>query len=117
MAKVPGFANASVHPDKIVKYLLVPLPKDDKSNFMFTRGFVRTNIQEIDDALLNHVSTNEIFGGRPIPDWNDPSGKTIAGYNYTVKCAFQTPDKTNPCIRTVWTVLTGQHPTFQTLLP
>jgi hypothetical protein len=117
MARVPGYANASIHPDKIVKYLLVLLPKDDKSKFMFVHGFLRANIPRIDAALLNHVMMNEVLTSRPISDWNDPSGKTIAGHNYVVKCSFQTPDGTNPCIRTVWTVLNGQHPTFQTLLP
>lgn len=117
MAKVPDHANASIHPDKIVKYLLVARAKDDKSNFMFTRGFAQANIPQIDAALLDHITSNEVSSSRPVADWHDPSGKTIAGYNYIVECTFQTPDGTNPCIRTVWTVLTGKNPTFQTLLP
>lgn len=117
MAKVPDYFHASVHPDKIAKYLFVFRPKDDKSKFMLSRGFLTTNIQEVEAALLKHVAINEVVSRRPIANWNDPSGNTIAGYNYEVRCTFQTPDGTNPCIRTVWTVLHGQYPTFQTLLP
>jgi hypothetical protein len=117
MAKVPGYASASIHPDKIAKYLLVSLPKDDKSKFMLMHGFEPNNIPEIESALLDHVTVHEVVSSRPIPDWNDRSGKTIAGHNYVVECVFQTPDGKNPCIRTVWTVLLGGRATFQTILP
>jgi hypothetical protein len=116
MAKVPGFARASVHVDKIDKYLLVPRT-DDKSKFMFGHGFGQADTSQVADALLAHIAAHDVSGTRPVPDWNDPSGNTIAGHNYAVSCAFQTPDGRNPCIKTVWTVLNGQRPTFQTLIP
>jgi hypothetical protein len=43
--------DASIHEDKLTKYLLVPRPWDDKSRFLRQAGFEQENADELMDGI------------------------------------------------------------------
>lgn len=47
--------NAIIAPEKLTKYLLVLLPKDDKSKFLALAGYTLTNWQQLEKDLKVQV--------------------------------------------------------------
>ncbi|MGD0433058.1 MAG: DUF6883 domain-containing protein [Acetobacteraceae bacterium] len=101
MAKVPRARNCTVAHTKITHYLLAFKSKNDKSKAFLGYGFTQQDWKILEAALIQHVNTHDYVGVRPVYDL----AGTLIGHNYSVECDLQTPDKRNPCIVTVWTVL------------
>ena len=49
--------NAIITEEKLTKYLLVPLPKDDKSKFLQRAGYTLENWQQLEQDLRIQVLT------------------------------------------------------------
>ncbi|MEQ8752177.1 MAG: hypothetical protein RID09_01505 [Coleofasciculus sp. G1-WW12-02] len=49
--------NAIIAEEKLTKYLLVPLPKDDKSQFLAKAGYTLANWQQLEQDLRAQVLT------------------------------------------------------------
>jgi hypothetical protein len=45
--------NALINAEKITNYLLIPLPKDDKSQFLAKAGYTLDNWQQLEKVLEN----------------------------------------------------------------
>lgn len=49
--------DATIAEEKLTKYLLVPLPKDDKSQFLARAGYKLDNWQQLEQNLRTQVLT------------------------------------------------------------
>jgi hypothetical protein len=49
--------DAIIAEEKLTKYLLVPLPKDDKSKFLARAGYILENWQQLEQDLRAQVLT------------------------------------------------------------
>lgn len=49
--------NAIIAEEKLTKYLLVPLPKDDKSQFLAQAGYTLDNWQQLEQDLRTQILT------------------------------------------------------------
>ncbi len=95
-AKLPAANFAWVEELKIKSYLLnLNHPKGgSKAKFFLKRGFTAQEWEGFQDALI-------------VQGKNNPVVKTTTdefGTRYVVECNCPTPDKMNPCIRTVWEI-------------
>jgi len=93
---LPNKEQARVDEPKITGYLL----KSDhplggpKAKFFLGRGFVVADWESMADALRHHARHNRVSRVRITP----------FATNYSVDCSVPTPDRSSPCIRTVWEV-------------
>jgi len=108
--KVPNFERAQIAEAKIIKYLLNdthPHGKD-KAIFFGRFGFLVSEWQILEQALLQHLADNEIVS----------TLKTDEGVHYAVEGSFVTPDGRNPLLRTIWAIeIDGPIPRFITAYP
>jgi hypothetical protein len=51
--------NALINPEKITNYLLIPLPKDDKSQFLARAGYTLDNWQQLERDIREQILTLE----------------------------------------------------------
>jgi hypothetical protein len=109
MTKIPDCYNAYVQDKKILGYLLNSNNEKgaSKARFFFARGFTRRSWQHLAVALVAHAQTNDYTRAT----------QTRFGMIYAVQCVLQTPDGTNPCIRSVWEIPDGEHPRLITAYP
>ncbi|OUJ14290.1 DUF6883 domain-containing protein [Acetobacter sp. DsW_063] len=93
---VPGRAVASIDIKKVTHYLLNTGHPDGagKAKFFIDRGFSPTLPQEMVESLLGHVRQRTILSQR----------ESAHGTQYVVSCNIETPDGSNPCVRSVWIV-------------
>ena len=93
---LPNSALAWVEKKKIVQYLLSPTHAEGgpKAQFFVGRGFTVSNWEEMADALCHHARSNDISRAKTTP----------FAVNYSLDCNVPTPDRSNPCIRTVWEI-------------
>jgi hypothetical protein len=115
MAKVPGYQNCTIAPSKI-SYLLTPRQINDKSKYLARFGFNNQNTQLLEAALREHIQQYDYISQRDILDWTQTPPTTVVGHNYVVRGNLQTPDGRNPTVRTVWNVIGGGSPDFNTSL-
>jgi len=94
--KLPQAHLARVDERKLKEYLLNRShPRGrSKAEFFRARGFTDRDWESMADALCHHARTNLISGERT----------TEYAVNYVLDCSLPTPDRSNPCIRTVWEV-------------
>lgn len=94
--KLPQAHLARVDERKLKEYLLNPSHPRGRSKAVFfrARGFTDHDWEGMADALCHHARSNPV------------SGERITEYavNYALDCHLPTPDRSNPCIRTVWEV-------------
>ena len=97
--KLPLSHAAFVEENKITKYLLDLTSEDgeSKARFFLARGFTISGWEAFADALVVQGKTNTVTKVTPNP----------FGDRYQVDCNCPTPDKMNPCIRTVWELKEG----------
>ena len=97
--KLPNASTAYVDENRIKFYLLNPdHPKGgSKEKFFSNRGFSREYWQIMGTALLNQGASNLVTSVKAT-EW---------GTRYQVDCHCQTPDNSNPCVRTVWQIDKG----------
>jgi hypothetical protein len=98
-ARLPLSDAAFVEEKKITKYLLDPAHEDgqSKARFFLARGFTVGDWEAFRDALVVQGKTNTVTKVTPHE----------FGDRYQVDCNCPTPDKMNPCIRTVWELKQG----------
>jgi hypothetical protein len=95
-AQLPAAASAWVEELKIKGYLLnLKHPKGgSKARFFLNRGFNLDDWESFHDALVVQGKSNPVVS----------TSEDEFGARYVVDCNCPTPDKLNPCIRTVWEV-------------
>ncbi|MDF3059871.1 MAG: hypothetical protein K0R17_4086 [Rariglobus sp.] len=93
---LPNASEAWIEEAKILGYLLChehPVG-GPKAKFFLGRGFNKADWEGMADALRHHARNNPVVRRVTFP----------FGTKYTLDCHLPTPDKSNPCIRTVWEV-------------
>jgi len=107
---VPNADQATIAPEKITRYLLIPEhPQNQgKAAFFFRFGFIEERWELLAASLAEHVRAHEIE--QIIPE----SGRT----KYTVVGPLWMPDGRSPLVRTIWQVDAGTtSPRFITAYP
>lgn len=98
--------NAIIAEEKLTKYLLVPLPKDDKSQFLAKAGYSLGNWQQLEKDLRTQVLTQP--------------AEQIETNHYAIKYAIHAQlcgvNGIKLSILTIWMV-TGDPTKFVTLVP
>lgn len=95
-ASLPNASAASVEERKVTAYLLNLAHRKGapKAKFFLGRGFLPERWEELADALRHHAKNNPVVQIKT----------TFFGLNYVLDCHLPTPDKSGPCIRTVWEI-------------
>ena len=108
--KLPNYEQAVVPERKITAYLLSPNHPDgsSKEKFFTAFGFSANNWEIFANALLRHVTDNEVTKIEDSP----------FGTRYVVDGILFTPDDRKPLIRSVWFIEEGETiPKFVTAYP
>ncbi len=98
--------NAIISPNKITNYLLIPLPKDDKSQYLAQGGYTLDNWQQLERDLREQILTLEA----------QPTLKTKYGQKYQILGSLNCPNGRILKIKTIW-IVTEQTTKFVTLFP
>ncbi|MBW4550015.1 MAG: hypothetical protein KME35_02680 [Aphanocapsa sp. GSE-SYN-MK-11-07L] len=110
MNQLPNCKKSLVEEQKIRQYLLDLSHEDGKSKakFFLARGFTVEHWQALAQALCQHGIENQIA----------KTLKTPFGQKFIIECHLATPDRQNPCIRTVWIIEDGNTiPRLSTAYP
>ena len=110
MATVPGCDRALVEPAKVTDYLLSGVHPVGRAKARFFKrfGFRQDAPQELEQALLSHVRSNQIA----VVD------TLVHGTKYRVDGPIASPDGRNPDASTIWIVRAGEAtPRFVTAFP
>jgi len=99
-------ANATIPEEKLTKYLLVLLPKDDKSKFLQKAGYTLENWQRLEADLRSQVLT------QPAEFWKE----TSYGKKYLINATLKGVNGLEIEIITIW-ILANQQVKFVTLIP
>lgn len=98
--------NAVIDERKLTQYLLVLLPKDDKSQFLATAGYTLANWQQLEQDIREQILHDEAT-----PSQNTPYGQkyeiigTLTGRNGVVLS-----------VKTIW-IVNSESTRFVTLFP
>jgi hypothetical protein len=92
---VPNSGSLSIDPPKLT-YLLQTDP--GKAKFFAACGFDPSRPHELDAALRQHPVLNPYYS----------VVHTSHGTKYIVRCSLPTPNRRNPCVRTVWIIDAGR---------
>ena len=84
--------NAIISPDKLTNYLLIPLPKDDKSQYLAQGGYALDNWQQLEKDLREQILTLEA----------QPTLKTKYGQKYQIIGSLNCPNGVVLKIKTIW---------------
>ena len=98
--------NAIIPEEKLTKYLLVLLPKDDKSKFLAQAGYTLDNWQQLEQDLLTQVLTQPA----ELVETN------CYGKKYLIRACLQGNNQVELNVLTVWMV-TNDMTRFVTLVP
>lgn len=95
-SSLPNREQAWVEEVKIKDYLLnLDHPVGgSKAKFFLGRGFTAAAWDRMVDALCHHAKHNFISNRKVTP----------FATNFSLDCSLPTPDKSAPCIRTVWEI-------------
>ena len=110
MSLLPNAANATLDDPKISHYLLdLANPKSaGKAKSFMARGFTPANWVVLKRALLNHPQSNQVAS----------QTANAHGEKYEISCSLVTPDKSNPCVVSVWIIQPADpFPRFVTAYP
>lgn len=96
MNPLPNADRAMVEERKIKDYLLNSGHPDGgpKARYFHNRGFVSSDWEGFAEALRHHARHNLVHDEEA----------TEYGTIYRLDCHLPTPDRQNPCIRTVWEI-------------
>jgi hypothetical protein len=86
--------NAIISPNKLTNYLLIPLPKDDKSQYLAQGGYILDNWQQLERDLREQILTLEA----------QPTRKTKYGQKYQIVGSLICPNGRILKIKTIWIV-------------
>jgi hypothetical protein len=99
-------ANTAIAEEKLTKYLLVLLPKDDKSQFLEKAGYALANWQQLEADLRSQVLT------KPAKFVEESS----YGSKYRIDAVLKGVNGIELGITTIW-MLRDQQAKFVTLVP
>lgn len=108
--KLPNRDKAIVHRNKLLSYLLSETHPvgSTKARFFHNLGFNKTNVDQLERALLNITRTNDIKSER----------KFVYGTNYVIDGIIDTPSGKKVVITSVWFIKTARsRPRFVTAYP
>ena len=98
--------NAIIPPAKLTNYLLILLPKDDKSQFLYLAGYTRENWQQLEQDLRQQI----------LPLEANPTTSTRYGQKYEIIGNLTGPNNRTLLVKTIWMV-TDKETRFITLVP
>lgn len=98
--------NSTISEEKLTHYLLVPLPKDDKSKFLAQAGYTLNNWQQLEHDLRSQVLTQPA----------EFLEATRYGEKYLIRTRLQGPNGVGLRVLTIWMV-TSEAARFVTLVP
>ncbi|HAZ49957.1 MAG TPA: hypothetical protein DDW76_22885 [Cyanobacteria bacterium UBA11369] len=98
--------NAVIAAEKLKNYLLVLLPKDDKSQFLSQAGYTQENWQQLEQDLREQI----------LPLDAVPTTNTQYGQKYAIAGTLTGPNGKTLAVRTIWIVASGITK-FVTLFP
>ena len=98
--------NAVIAKTKLRNYLLVLLPKDDKSQFLAQAGYTLENWQELEQDLREQILPLEAV----------PTEETPYGQKIMLVGSLMGPNGTALSVKTIWIVSAGLT-RFVTLFP
>ncbi|MGF1516767.1 MAG: DUF6883 domain-containing protein [Nodosilinea sp.] len=98
--------NATIAEEKLTRYLLVPLPKDDKSKFLAQAGYALDSWQQLEQDLRVQVLTQPV----------DFVETTRYGKKYFIRARLRGSNGVELSVLTVWMVENGTT-RFVTLVP
>jgi hypothetical protein len=98
--------NAIIPTEKLIDYLLIPLKKDDKSQFLARAGYTLDNWQQLADDIRNQLL--------PLPAL--PTVLTPYGQKYIIIGELTGPNQVVLTVRTIW-IINDDETRFVTLFP
>lgn len=99
-------SNAIVAKAKLTQYLLVRLPKDDKSQYLAKGGYSLDNWQQLENDIREQILSQEAT----------PTETTRFGQKYQIRGNLIGPNGVVLPVITVW-MTTPQETKFVTLVP
>lgn len=99
-------ANAIIAKAKLTQYLLVPLPKDDKSKYLAKGGYSLDNWQQLETDIREQILSQEAT----------PIETTRFGQKYEIRGNLIGPNGVALPVLTVW-MRTPRETKFVTLVP
>lgn len=96
---LPNADKCLVQRQKLTDYLLSPFHQigKEKAKFFKSFGLSIDDVEKVEAVLREHGRS------RPVVEVTE----TEHGVKYVLECSIETPDKRNPCIRTVWIIEAG----------
>lgn len=98
--------NAAIAKTKLRNYLLVLLPKDDKSQFLAQAGYILDNWQQLEQDLREQILSLEAV----------PTAETPYGQKFVIVGSLTGANGTVLSVKTIWIVSAGLT-RFVTLFP
>lgn len=98
--------NSVIPSAKLTNYLLIRLPKDDKSQFLDRGGYSIENWQQLDRDLRSQI----------LPLEAELMENTKYGQKYMIQGSLTGPNGTILQVKTVW-IVTPSETRFVTLVP
>jgi hypothetical protein len=98
--------DSIINPSKLTHYLLVQLPKDDKSKFLAQAGYTVENWQQLEQDLRTQVLTQPA----------EPIETTPYGQKYMIRATLRGQNGIKLKILTIWMV-NNNETRFVTLVP
>lgn len=99
-------SDAVISTAKLTQYLLVPLPADDKSQFLATAGYTLDNWQQLEQDLREQILVLEAT----------LAIKTAYGQKYSITGNLTGPNGNTIQVKTIW-IVAGELTRFVTLFP
>ena len=98
--------NAVITTEKLTKYLLVKLPKDDKSQYLAQAGYTLENWQQLEQDLKEQILIREAI----------PKTNTNYGQKYEIIGDLIGPNGKTLKVKTIW-IVSKSSTRFVTLFP
>lgn len=107
--RLPRPDEIVVESRKLTDYLLCDSHPDgaSKAKFFVRFGFDVSGAEILAEALVQHGRTREVV----------EASATDFGMKYVLQCTLITPDKRDPCIRSVWIAEGSEAPRLVTAYP
>ena len=98
--------NATIAEEKLTQYLLIPLVKDDKSQFLAQSGYGLENWQQLEQDLREQILSLEAT----------PTKLTRHGQKYVIVGDLTGPNGVTIAVKTIW-IVAPDGTRFVTLFP
>lgn len=90
--------EAIIASEKLTQYLLVPLPKDDKSKYLAQAGYTLENWEQLEQDIRNQVLIEPA----------ELIESTRYGDKYSIRAYLRGPNQATLKILTIWMMTKGQ---------